>query len=85
MMYLLALILPPVALFAIGKVIQGIINLAIGLIAAALLIFTLGIGSGISFILWLIIIAHALFAVHSSKADARTQKIIDAAGNNQQD
>jgi hypothetical protein len=83
--YLLALILPPIALFAVGKPIQGILNLIIGLLAAAILIFSLGIGSGISFVLWLIVAAHAIFAVHSSKADARTQKIIDAAGGDSQD
>ena len=85
MMYLLALILPPIALFAVGKPVQGILNLIIGLLAVVILVFSLGIASGISFVLWLIVAAHAIFAVHLSKADARTQKIIDAAGGSGQD
>jgi len=85
MMYLVALILPPVALFAIGKPIQAIINLVIWLLAIAILVFSLGLGSGISFVLWLVVAGHAIFSVHSTKADDRAQKVIDAVGGERQE
>lgn len=80
MMYLVALILPPVALFASGKVIQAVLNLIIWLFAIVILVFSLGFGSPVSFALWLVTAIHAVFSVHSKKADDRTQKVIDAVG-----
>jgi hypothetical protein len=85
MMYLVALILPPVALFATGKVIQAVLNLLIWLFAIVILVFSLGLGAGISFVLWLVVAVHAVFSVHASKADARTQKVIDAVGGDRQE
>ncbi|MFM7344018.1 MAG: hypothetical protein ACKO1J_01440 [Tagaea sp.] len=76
MLYLVALILPPLALFLVGKPFQGILNLLLWL---ASVIFAITIfGFGIGFVLWAICAVHAIFVVHSAKADARTKALLDA-------
>ncbi|MFC7049718.1 YqaE/Pmp3 family membrane protein [Emcibacter nanhaiensis] len=71
MIYLLAFFLPPVALFVYGKIFQAIINLVIWIVGFVFLL--LG-----GWILWGIAVGHAIFVIHSAKADARTKKIVEA-------
>lgn len=61
MMYLLAILLPPLAILMCGKPIQAIVNL----IACMTLIG------------WIPGIIHAMLVVSSHHADKRNQKIID--------
>lgn len=60
-MYLLAILIPPLAVLLCGKPIQALINL----------------------FLWILIfpaMLHALFVVHSVKADKRNRELIRAVG-----
>jgi hypothetical protein len=76
MMYLVALILPPLALFLVGKPFQGILNLILWL---ASIVFALTIlGFTIGFVLWAIAAVHAVFVVNGAKADKRNQALLDA-------
>ncbi|MBC8792742.1 MAG: YqaE/Pmp3 family membrane protein [Tagaea sp. CACIAM 22H2] len=76
MLYLVALIVPPLALFLVGKPFQGIFNLILWL---ASIVFALTIlGFTIGFVLWLIAALHAAFVVNGVKADKRNQALIDA-------
>ena len=81
MSYLLALIIPPVAIFIAGKPIQGIINAIIFVISILVFIGTLGFGSFLSFPLWVVAVIHALFVVHGNRNDQRTRDLISAASN----
>ena len=79
-MYLLALLLPPVALFAIGKIFQGIFNLILLLVAGLIVIGTLGFGSGVSFVLWIVCIIHAMVAVRNSRLENTMRRIARESG-----
>jgi hypothetical protein len=76
MMYLVAMILPPLALFLSGKPFQGILNLLLWLGAIVFAITIIGFSVG--FVLWAICAVHAVFVVHSAAAEARTKALIDA-------
>ena len=71
MHYLLALILPPIAILMAGKVFQAAFNLIFYVVGAVF--FLLG-----GPVLMLLCIAHAFFVVHGHKQDKRTDKIIEA-------
>lgn len=80
MMYVLALILPPVSLLVIGKVFQGLFNLIVFVLAIVLWVLSLGIFSFITFPLWILAVVHALFVVHNHRTDNRLREIArDAA------
>ncbi|MBT3990958.1 MAG: YqaE/Pmp3 family membrane protein [Rhodospirillaceae bacterium] len=81
MMYILAIILPPVALLMSGKIIQAIINLVLILLSVTIFVGTLSIGSFISFPLYIISIIHALFAVHGNRTDSKIEAAVDKAIN----
>jgi len=80
MIYLIAILFPPLALLIYGKIFQAIFNLLLlllGLISipiAILPVFTLGL----PIILWGIAVLHAILAVNSAKQDARAKEIADA-------
>jgi len=71
MMYILAVLLPPLALLLTGKIFQAIFNAALFIVGLVFLI--LG-----GWLLWLLCVLHAVFVVHGDRADRRTQKIVDA-------
>ncbi len=79
MMYILAIILPPVALLVSGKIIQAIINLVLILLSLTIFVGTLSIGSFISFPLYIISIIHALFAVHGARTDQKIEAAVERA------
>ncbi len=66
MRYVLAILLPPLAVFLCAKPFQAIINIV-------LCIF-----------FWIPGVIHALFVVHSHLADKRTEQIVDAIKESQQ-
>ena len=80
MIYLVAILIPPLALLLYGKIFQAIFNfllLVFGVLTipfAILPVFTLGL----PLIIWGICVVHAIMAVNSAKQDARTREIADA-------
>jgi hypothetical protein len=80
MIYLVAILFPPLALLIYGKIFQAIFNLLILLLAvlsvpfAIFPVFTLGL----PMILWGICVIHAILAVNSAKQDARAREVADA-------
>jgi hypothetical protein len=70
MRYLIAIILPPVAILLCGKPVQFILNLILWMFCVILCFFVFGF-----FIIWVPIL-HALLVVHSHLADKRTDRII---------
>jgi len=71
MIYLLAIIVPPLALLIKGKVFQAIFNAVLWIIGIVFVIMG-------GWILWGITVIHAVIVVHGAQSDARTQKIVDA-------
>ncbi len=74
MLYLLAILIPPLALLLSGKPIQAILSFLLW-VAAWFATFLFGAG----FIMWLILAAHAVFVVR----DRNLRKMIKDATNQQ--
>jgi len=77
-LYLVAIVVPPLAALLSGKPFQAIFNLILLILALLILIGWFGLGSGITFVIWIACIAHAMFTVHGSKQDARDRALRDA-------
>jgi hypothetical protein len=71
MIYLVALILPPLALLLYGKIFQAIFNLLIYVLAWVVFVFSLFLGGSPGFVLWLIAALHAVLAINDAKKNAR--------------
>ena len=69
MMYLVALVLPPLALLMHGRVFQALLNLI--LFAVAIVFAILSFGT-----LWLICVAWAVVVVYRDRDEARTRRIV---------
>lgn len=78
MIYLLALLLPPLALLIYGKIFQAIFNLILYVLAWVVFVFSLVLGGSPGFVLWLICALHAILAINAAKKDARARAVIDA-------
>lgn len=74
MIYVLALLIPPLALLLQGKIFQAVINAVFWILG---LIFILFFG----WILWGLTVLHAVIVINGARAEARTQKIVDAINN----
>ncbi|MCZ6819066.1 MAG: YqaE/Pmp3 family membrane protein [Calditrichaeota bacterium] len=83
MIYILAIILPPVALLISGKIFQAILNLILIAVAIVIFVFTFGIGSFLSHPLWIISIIHAVFVVHGVRTDRKLETAVKRAINNE--
>ena len=81
MMYLLAIILPPVALLMTGKIFQAIFNLVLIVVAIIIFVVTVGFGSFLSFPLYIISIIHAVFVVHGDRTDQKIEAAVKRANN----
>lgn len=79
MIYLVALILPPLALLLYGKVFQAIFNLVIYLLAWVVFVFSLFLGGSPGFVLWLIAALHAILVVNEAKKNARAAAVLAGA------
>jgi hypothetical protein len=75
MIYLVALVLPPLALLLYGKVFQAIINFVIYALAWVVFVFSLFLGGSPGFVLWLIAALHAILAINDAKKNARAMSI----------
>lgn len=80
MIYLVALILPPLALLLSGKIFQAIFNLLIYVLAWVVFIFSLFLGGSPGFVLWLIAALHAIFVINNAKKDARMASLLSSPG-----
>jgi len=80
MIYLVAILFPPLALLIYGKIFQAIINLVIWLFAVITIPFAIlpVVTLGLSMIIWGIAVIHAILAVNSAKQDARAREVADA-------
>ena len=76
MIYLVALVLPPLALLLYGKIFQAILNLAIYVLAWVVFVFSLFLGGSPGFVLWLIAALHAILAINDAKKNARAAAIL---------
>jgi hypothetical protein len=78
MIYLIAIVVPPLALLLKGKIFQAIINGMVWGFSLILFIFSLGFLSFATFPLWVITVIWAVIGVKGANDDERTQKIVDA-------
>lgn len=78
MIYLVAILVPPLALLFKGKIFQAIFNGILWGLSMIMFIFSLGFLSFLTFPIWIITIIWAVLIVKGSNDDERTQKIVDA-------
>lgn len=78
MIYLVAILCPPLALLFKGKIFQMIINGLLWLLSIIIFVFSLGFLSPASFPIWLVTIIWAILVVKGANDDERTQQIVDA-------
>lgn len=74
MLYLLAFFLPPLALLISGKPFQAIISGFLYILSwiGFFMIFVPG------FLLWIVLVIHAILVINGKRADDRAKKVIDA-------
>lgn len=80
MIYLVALVLPPLALLLYGKIFQAIFNLLIYVLAWVVFIFSLFLGGSPGFVLWLVAALHAILVINNVKKDARIASLLSTSG-----
>lgn len=76
MIYLVALIFPPLALLLYGKIFQAIFNLLIYALAWVVFVFSLFLGGSPGFVLWLIAALHAILVVNDARKNARAAALL---------
>jgi hypothetical protein len=80
MIYLVALILPPLALLLYGKIFQAIFNLMIYILAWVAFFVTLLFGGSVGFVLWLVAALHAILVINEAKKNARAATALSGVG-----
>lgn len=78
MIYLLAILLPPLALLVYGKVFQAIFNLLLCLLALLVGFIWLFFAGAPGLIIWGAAALHAILAINAAQKDARARAIIEA-------
>ncbi len=73
MLYLVAIVIPPLAVLLCGKPFQAILNLIPLIFGILIFVGTLGLANGITFVIWIACIAHGMFTVHGRNQDRRAQ------------
>jgi len=74
MIYLLAIICPPLALLLKGKIFQAIFNGILWALSIVLFVISFGALS----LIWILTVIWAIVAVKGANDDERTQQIVDA-------
>lgn len=74
MLYILAILLPPLAVLFTGKIFQFIFNLILAAVGIVLAIFTLGTFG----LIYILAIIHAIIVVHSYRQDKRDERLVRA-------
>ena len=77
MMYLVAIIVPPLALLMSGRLFHAIINAILWGLSIVIFIFSFGLGSFISGPLWIIAVVHAVYLVHKERSEDRMREIAE--------
>ena len=70
MMYILAIVLPPLALLIQGRVIQAVLNLILFVLSIVFAIFSFGT-------LWMICVAWAIYVVYRDRSGNRIRRIAE--------
>ncbi len=78
MIYLVAILIPPLALLFKGKIFQAIFNGILWFASVVMFVFSFGILSGLTFPIWILTIIWAIIVVKGVNDDERTQQIVDA-------
>ena len=78
MIYLVAILLPPLALLLYGQVVQALLNFVIWLAAIIIFVITLTIFAPFSAALWLVCVVHAILTINRVHNDRRNRDLIDA-------
>lgn len=78
MLYLVAIIIPPLAILLSGKPFQAIFNFVLLILGILIFLGSLGLANGITFVIWIACIAHAMLTVHGRNQAARDRKLADA-------
>ncbi|MBT5073620.1 MAG: YqaE/Pmp3 family membrane protein [Kordiimonadaceae bacterium] len=78
MIYLVAIVCPPLALLFKGKILQMIINGILWGLSLIMFIFSFGFLGALTFPVWIVTIIWAILSVKSANDDERTQQIVDA-------
>jgi uncharacterized membrane protein YqaE (UPF0057 family) len=80
MIYLVAILLPPLALLIYGKIFQAILNVLICLFAFLSFIFAIlpFITLGLFLVIWGIAVIHAVLVINAAKQDARAREVAEA-------
>lgn len=74
MLYILAILLPPLAVLFTGRIFQFIFNLVLAGIGVALFVVTLGVFG----LVYILAIIHAIIVVHSYRQDKRDARLVRA-------
>lgn len=74
MIYLIAIICPPLALLLKGKIFQAILNGVLWLISLVLFVVSFGVLS----LLWIVTVIWAIISVKSANDQDRHDEIVDA-------
>ena len=75
MIYLVAILIPPLALLFKGKIFQAIFNGILWVCSVVMFVFSLGILSGLTFPIWILTIIWAIIVVKGANDDERAQKL----------
>ncbi len=78
MLYLVAIILPPLAILLCGKPFQAIFSVILLVLGVLVFVGTLGLANGITFVIWIGCIAHAMFTVHGRNQAARDRALAES-------
>lgn len=78
MIYLIAILLPPLALLFKGKIFQAIFNGILWGLSALFFIVSVGILGGFTFPIWIFTIIWALLSVKNADEAERHQELVDA-------
>jgi len=76
MIYLIALIFPPLALLLYGKIFQAIFNLLLYVLAWVVFVFSLFLGGSPGFVIWLIAAAHAILVINNEKKQKQMEALL---------
>jgi hypothetical protein len=76
MMYLVAIVIPPLALVLTGRIFHAVISAVLWGLSILIFVFSLGFGGFISGPLWIIAVIHAVYLVHKSRTETRMREIV---------
>tara|TARA_R110000868_G_scaffold1253_10_gene9740 strand:+ start:9882 stop:10100 length:219 start_codon:yes stop_codon:yes gene_type:complete len=67
--------MPPLAVLICGKPIQAVFSILLLVFGILIFIGSLGLANGITFVIWIACIAHAMFTVHGRNQALRDREL----------